>query len=47
MFAGNHHSFFLNDKGHVYSWGLNNHGQLGLGHKENISMPERIKELDD
>lgn len=26
IFAGNHHSFFVNKRGQVYSWGLNNHG---------------------
>ena len=46
IFAGNHHSFFLNKKGQVYAWGLNNHGQLGLGHKENTAMPALVKDLE-
>lgn len=45
VFAGNHHSFYINSKGNVYGWGLNNHGQLGVGHKENISLPEQVKGL--
>ena len=46
VFCGNHHSFYINDKGQVFSWGLNNHGQLGVGHKDNISLPEQVKDLD-
>lgn len=46
IFCGNHHSFYINKKGEVYSWGLNNHGQLGVGHKENISLPEKITALE-
>ena len=30
----------------MFSWGLNTHGQLGLGNKFNCSIPTRIKELD-
>jgi len=26
IFCGNYHSFYLNDKHQVFSWGLNNHG---------------------
>jgi alpha-tubulin suppressor-like RCC1 family protein len=42
IFAGNHHSFYVNKRGALYSWGLNNHGQLGLGHKENTSQPSLV-----
>ena len=42
VFAGNHHSFYLNSQGSLFAWGLNNHGKLGVGHKENISLPERV-----
>lgn len=45
VFAANHHSFYLNSKGSVFAWGLNNHGQLGVGHKDNIAMPEQVKAL--
>jgi len=40
------HSFYLNDKNQVFAWGLNNFGQLGLGHKLDINAPARIKDLD-
>jgi len=43
VFAGNHHSFYVNRKGQVFGWGLNNHGQLGIGHKENTSIPTLVK----
>ena len=46
IFCGNQHSFYINDKKQVFAWGLNNHGQLGIGSKFNESMPTRIKELD-
>ena len=26
IFCGNHTSFYLNDKGQLFAWGLNNHG---------------------
>lgn len=31
IFCTNMSSFFINSKGSVFAWGLNNHGQLGLG----------------
>jgi len=46
VFAGNHHSFYINKKGEVLAWGLNNHGQLGVGHKENLAMPTVVKGLE-
>jgi hypothetical protein len=46
VWAGNHHSFYINKTKQVYAWGLNNHGQLGVGHKENISLPEKVKNLE-
>ena len=45
IFAGNHHSFYVNSKNQVYAWGLNNHGQLGVGHKENIATPALVTVL--
>ena len=47
IFCGNHHSFYISQQGQVYGFGLNNHGQLGIGHKENVSLPTHIPELDD
>jgi regulator of chromosome condensation len=46
VFCGNHHSFYINKNGQVFGWGLNNHGQLGIGHKENVSIPEHVRKLD-
>ena len=46
VFCGNDHSFYINKDHHVYAWGHNNHGQLGIGSKENTPQPTRIKELD-
>ena len=34
VFAGAYHSFVLTTHGYVYSFGLNNMGQLGLGSLE-------------
>lgn len=45
IFAGNHHSFYINSKHQIFGWGLNNHGQLGLGHKDNTSIPSLVKVL--
>lgn len=42
IFCGNHHSFYINEKREVYSWGLNNHGQLGIGNKQNTCVPTKI-----
>ena len=46
IFCGNQHSFYINDKNQIFSWGLNNHGQLGLGNKYNSSVPARVSGLD-
>ena len=45
VFCGANHSFYVNKKGEVFAWGLNNHGQLGIGHKENMATPQKVKEL--
>jgi alpha-tubulin suppressor-like RCC1 family protein len=39
IFCGNYHSFYINEKDQVFAWGMNNHGQLGIGHKENTCVP--------
>ena len=31
------------DNGAIYSWGENNHGQLGLGHCEIVHQPQRVE----
>lgn len=30
----------------MFAWGLNNHGQLGIGNKHNTSNPTRVKDID-
>ena len=42
---GTDFSLFLSDQGHVYSFGKNEFGQLGLGHMENIAEPHLIKDF--
>ena len=42
VFCGGHASFYKNKKGQLFAWGLNNHGQLGIGHKENTATPTRV-----
>ena len=46
IFCGGDASFYINEKKHVFSWGHNDDGQLGIGNKFNQSAPKRIKELD-
>ena len=47
IFCGSDTSYAINESKnetkHVYSWGLNNWGQLGIGHRENMSTPTEIK----
>jgi len=47
IFCGNHASFYLNQKGQLYAWGLNNHGQLGIGTKANTCVPTLVQNLKD
>lgn len=46
IYCGGHHSFYKNSKGEIFSWGLNTHGQLGIGHTENTCIPTKIKALE-
>lgn len=46
VFCGNYHSFYINKSRQVFSFGMNNHGQLGLGHQDNRAAPTRLKDLD-
>jgi len=45
IFCGSCHSFYIDKFNKVYSWGLNNHGQLGLGHKNETAVPKEIVTL--
>ena len=38
--CGLHRTFLISDK--IYVWGRNDHGQLGLGHKNDIIHPEEL-----
>jgi alpha-tubulin suppressor-like RCC1 family protein/uncharacterized protein YjdB len=43
--AGHGHTIAIGLDGKLYGWGLNNHGQLGLGHNRNIINPTQIQSL--
>ena len=45
MITGVFHTIALSDDGVVHSFGKNKHGQLGLGHNRDISVPMPIPEL--
>lgn len=40
--AGTAHTIALSDDGGLYSWGANSYGQLGSGHKSNLTSPTRV-----
>jgi len=39
--------FLFDTQNKVYGWGLNNHGQLGLGDEENRSRPTKLKAFNN
>lgn len=43
--TGRNHVLALDNKGRVYSWGKNDHGQLGLEDRRDRDSPEKIDEL--
>ena len=43
--AGTHHAHAMTASGALYSWGLNNAGQLGLGDKRNRTKPVLVREF--
>ena len=43
--AGRYHSVLLTSTNNAYSWGLNNHGQLGLGRQGNQTSTDTIPTL--
>eukprot|EP00505_MAST-04D_sp_SCG-Rhode-Island_P001315 Stramenopile-MAST_4_protein_1315 len=45
--AGKRHSMALRDTGEMYSWGYNNHGQLGHGDKVVRSLPHLCLQFKD
>ena len=44
--CGGSHTVALTKKGEVFTWGKNNHGQLGHGDKENRIVPTKVAALD-
>lgn len=40
--CGYYHSVVINEEGSVYSWGNNEHGQLGVGSLEDVRVPHKI-----
>jgi alpha-tubulin suppressor-like RCC1 family protein len=42
IFCGGHSSFYVNDKGQGFAWGMNNHGQLGIGNTDMTCTPTKI-----
>ena len=43
--TGNNHSFAINDKGNLYTWGEGSYGQLGHGIKDNEFYPRLVEKL--
>ncbi|KAI8846107.1 regulator of chromosome condensation 1/beta-lactamase-inhibitor protein II, partial [Chytridium lagenaria] len=46
IFCGGYHTFMLHETGAVFSFGLNNYGQLGLGDTDEHDTPEQVEGLD-
>eukprot|EP00943_MAST-04B_sp_MAST-4B-sp1_P008495 g8495.t1 len=44
--CGGRHSIAVSRSGAIYTWGWNAHGQLGLGHKENVETPSQVISLE-
>jgi len=42
VFCGGHTSFYKTNKNQLFAFGLNNHGQLGIGTKENTFNPTLV-----
>ncbi|VDN50575.1 unnamed protein product [Dracunculus medinensis] len=40
--CGNHHSVAVSDKGDIFTWGRNSHGQLGIGNNINQEIPSKV-----
>lgn len=40
--AGNQHNIVLTSEGELFAWGLNNRGQLGVGHTKKVLTPTKI-----
>ena len=40
--GGQYYTLALGNDGNIYSWGLNDHGELGVGTTVNDSLPEKV-----
>ncbi|EGC37225.1 hypothetical protein DICPUDRAFT_17436, partial [Dictyostelium purpureum] len=48
VFAGSHAtSFYVDEKGDVYSWGWGEGGTLGFGDNQNVYVPTQVKSLSN
>eukprot|EP00742_Colponemidia_sp_Colp-10_P002210 GILJ01002363.1.p1 GENE.GILJ01002363.1~~GILJ01002363.1.p1 ORF type:complete len:646 (-),score=71.18 GILJ01002363.1:240-2123(-) len=45
--CGSYHSAAVSENGEVYTWGMNDHGQLGLGNLDNTSRPRLVEFLKE
>ena len=45
--AGFGHTAAVSDQGHLFSWGFNEEGQLGLGHEESVDTPTLVDTFPD
>jgi alpha-tubulin suppressor-like RCC1 family protein len=45
--CGWNHSMALTECGHVYSWGYNRNGQLGIGNTVNSNKPKFVAVIDE
>ena len=43
--CGARHALAMSSTGRIYAWGWNNHGQLGLGHRDDVSEPTLVSAL--
>ena len=46
IFCGKYHSFYMNKHQHIYAWGMNNHGQLGLNTRTPKTTPTHVSDMD-
>ena len=44
--SGGRHCIAVSRSGAVYTWGWNAHGQLGLGHKDDVDTPSQVVSLE-
>ena len=43
--CGARHALAMSSTGRIYAWGWNNHGQLGLGHRDDVCEPTLVAAL--